>query len=116
MNDVVAIWLCAPGQALGKGNELLPDSRALYRHEGAVEGLGILRRQKRVQIILAIADKVIGGRLGVIFEEELNGHAQCLGDRLQPARANAVYAFFILLDLLEGNADPFGKSALRQPE
>ena len=47
-------------------------------------------------------------------EEERDRHFERLGDPLQPAGADAVHAFLVLLHLLERDADPLGKLGLRQ--
>jgi hypothetical protein len=53
------------------------------------------------------------------FKEVGHWDLQSASDLLQTARADAVHAFFVLLDLLKRDADPTGKAGLteiqRQP-
>jgi hypothetical protein len=47
-------------------------------------------------------------------EECGDRHPEHLGNRGQLTRAELVHAFFVSLDLLEGDTNPFGKRGLRQ--
>ncbi|CUX09649.1 hypothetical protein AGR7B_Cc10313 [Agrobacterium deltaense RV3] len=108
------------GERLDEIDETAANLRVGDLHEGAVQLQTFSRGQK--------VDHIVGARrlrhagcaasliAGCIFEKKGNGHIKDRGNILEAAGANAVRAFFILLDLLKGNSETFTQLLLAHSE
>ena len=71
-------------------------------------------RMKASEFRLAHAARgcTVAADMRCFFEEELHRHIEDLRDLEQPARADAVHALLVFLNLLEGQSHAFAKSLL----
>ncbi|MCY1299882.1 hypothetical protein D9M70_494270 [compost metagenome] len=105
---------------LGDGGDERDDLLAQHRigdlQEGAIESDAFLRRNERGDFArLARRVAVAGSDVVAFLEEEAWMHAEDIGDRLETAGADAVGAFFVLLNLLECDPETVGQLFLAQP-